>query len=118
MGLQLPADPAEAVELLQSTSREQPVWVFKKSPICPVSSTAEGEFRRWLDESNLAPQVAVTWIDVIDERPLARGLTTALDVQHESPQALLFHQGKLVWYDSHQSLNFDQFEEVVRGLSG
>ena len=48
---------------------------------------------------------------MIAERPLARGLTAALDVQHESPQALVFVGGELVVHASHGALVRAWFRE-------
>lgn len=50
-------------------------------------------------------------VDVIGERALARGLTAALDVQHESPQALVFSDGELVTHGSHGTLVRAWFQE-------
>ena len=38
------------------------------------------------------------------ERALARGLTTELGIEHQSPQALWFAHGELVWHDSHGAI--------------
>ena len=106
--LLLPDEAAEALQVLQEHSKRTPVIVFKKSPICPISSNAEKEFRSWLDAGG-KDQAAVSWVDVINQRPLARGLTELLGIRHESPQALLFRDGECVWNDSHQKLTSQQF---------
>ena len=48
-------------------------------------------------------------VDVIAERPLARGLTAELGVEHASPQALWFADGELVGHDSHRTLTAEWF---------
>lgn len=50
-------------------------------------------------------------VDVVAERTLARGLTAALGVQHESPQALVFVDGELVNHASHGVLVRAWFRE-------
>jgi bacillithiol system protein YtxJ len=107
--LTLDPDPAKAVEALRSASRTRPVVVFKKSPICPISRAAETEFEAWL--ATLGPQDSLAWavVDVIAERALARGLTAALEVQHQSPQALWFEGGELRWHASHSALTRERF---------
>lgn len=110
----LPEDPATAVETLKEASRQTPVVVFKKSPICPVSTMAEGNFRAWLSARGDEPlQICV--VDVIAQRPLARGLTAELGITHQSPQALVFKDGELGWHDSHGELTEDAFEDAVSG---
>ncbi|MCA9000766.1 MAG: bacillithiol system redox-active protein YtxJ [Planctomycetes bacterium] len=110
--IQLPADPESALAQLQSASAEHPVVVFKKSPICPISQQAESEFHAWL-QAHDGMDCSFSIIDVIAERPLARGLTEALDVKHESPQALLFQGGKLTWHGSHSTLTQAKFATLV-----
>ncbi|MFT5733277.1 MAG: bacillithiol system protein YtxJ [Planctomycetota bacterium] len=107
--IQLPTDPAEAVAALQSASMETEVVVFKKSPICPVSTRAEFEFKSWLKGVPESETTRYAMIDVIAEKPLARGLTAELGIDHQSPQALWFGGGELRWHDSHGALTRDRF---------
>ncbi len=107
-----PAGPAAALTALREASAEHHVVVFKKSPICPTSTRAEFEFKQWLKDLDSADPVRIAWIDVIAERPLARGLTAALDVEHQSPQALWFTGGDLAWHDSHGALTCARFTEA------
>jgi bacillithiol system protein YtxJ len=115
--LTLDQDPAVALAALLELSRERPVVVFKKSPTCPVSHRAEWEFRSWVKK--LAPDAPVrtAMVDVLAERPLARGLTAALELQHESPQALWFEGGALKWHGSHGALTEARFAELAAGLA-
>lgn len=110
--MQLVDDPKVSVQLLRERSLETPVLVFKNSPICPVSTMAEGNLRSWLAARGAAPLV-VCVVDVISERGLARGLTAELGIRHESPQALLFKGGELCWHDSHGGLTEDTFAAAV-----
>lgn len=111
--LELPDDVRHAVEAVLSASRAAPVVVFKKSPICPVSFRAEDEFRSWLAERPEAAEVSVVSIDVIVRKPLARGLTTELGIEHQSPQALIFRDGALSWHGSHEALTKERFRDEV-----
>ena len=65
--MQLVDDPKVSVQLLRERSMETPVLVFKNSPICPVSTMAEGNLRSWLAARGAAPLV-VCVVDVISER--------------------------------------------------
>lgn len=108
----LPDDPAAAAAFLRSASEERDFVVFKKSPICPVSTRAEYEFRTWLRGLPDGANVGIAEIDVIEERALARGLTAELGIQHESPQALWFRRGALHWHDSHGALTAQRFDSL------
>ncbi|MGE3166266.1 MAG: monothiol bacilliredoxin BrxC family protein [Planctomycetota bacterium] len=111
----LPAEPSEAAARLRALSLTQPVLVFKKSPICPVSHHAEAQLRQWIAALPQGLEVFVAEIDVIAERTLARGLTAALDVRHESPQALWFAAGALAWHGSHDRLTVERFDSLLAG---
>lgn len=110
--LSSPADPAAALALFSEHSAVHPVVVFKKSPTCPVSFTAEDEYNAWC--AALADDAAITTtvIDVIAERTLARGLTAELDIQHESPQLLWFERGEVRWHGSHGAVTRQQLDEL------
>lgn len=61
-------------------------------------------------------ELEVAIIDVIEERPLARGLTAELEVRHESPQALWFSGGELAAHQSHGALTGSWYDlQVSRG---
>ncbi|QDV04820.1 hypothetical protein Poly30_03140 [Planctomycetes bacterium Poly30] len=107
--IQLPSDPAAAAAALREASMETDVVVFKKSPICPVSTRAEFEFKTWLKSVPDSETTRFAMIDVIAEKPLARGLTAELGIDHQSPQALWFSGGEMSWHDSHGALTRDRF---------
>ena len=107
--IELPDDPAAALHILRTASAEGPIVVFKASPTCPISHKAQWEFKNYL--KGLAdddPLITVT-IDVLDRRSLARGLTSALQIEHQSPQALWFEAGELSWHDSNGNLTATYF---------
>ena len=111
--LQLDPDPAAARAQLEAASRSRPVVVFKHSPICPVSDRALRQFRKFLGDLPPARELGVAHVDVIAQRPLARGLTAALGVEHKSPQALWFEGGALAWHDSHGALTAERFARAL-----
>jgi bacillithiol system protein YtxJ len=113
--LPLDPDPAAALVAIRAASQDRPVLVFKKSPICPVSHRAEWELSSWRKTLGEDVELALSIVDVIGERPLARGLTAALDVQHESPQALWFEGGELLWHGSHGTLTGARFAALLAG---
>ena len=72
--------------------------LFKHSLICPVSARAFREYAAFVDGGAGVP---TAWVDVIGQRPLSRAVETDTGVAHESPQALLFRGGSVVWSASH-----------------
>jgi bacillithiol system protein YtxJ len=75
--------------------------VFKHSLICPVSDRGFAEYEAFVAAR---PDVPSAWIDVIGERPWARHVAAATGVVHESPQALLVRDGRVVWHASHGAI--------------
>lgn len=116
--LQLVHDPAAARAQLEEASRARPVVVFKHSPICPISDRALRQFQKFLAGLPPERELSVARVDVIAERPLARGLTAALGVEHQSPQALWFDGGRLAWHDSHGALTVERFTRALGGAVG
>ena len=74
------------------------VLLFKHSPICPVSHAAHEQWERF---RRAHPDVPTLFVDVIGDRPTARGLAEACGVPHASPQAILFVDGRPAWDASH-----------------
>ncbi|MCZ7645771.1 MAG: bacillithiol system redox-active protein YtxJ [Planctomycetota bacterium] len=86
--------------------------IFKKSPICPVSSMAERGFRAYLKE---APEgLTIVEVDVVNRRPVSQKIAADTGVRHESPQALLLGPGgKVLWHDSHEGISGESLAEAV-----
>ncbi|MEC8510848.1 MAG: monothiol bacilliredoxin BrxC family protein, partial [Planctomycetota bacterium] len=74
---------------------------------------AEFEFLTWAKSLAENDAVSLALIDVIAEKPLARGLTKELGIEHQSPQALWFRGGELLWHDSHGALTQARFAEAM-----
>ncbi len=110
--MKLAAAPQAAVAQLQAASKKGPVLVFKHSPICPVSAAAHEQFQTWMGEEE-ASEVQHAHIDVLAEKPLARGIVAELDIRHESPQVLLFHDGEVVWHASHGAITGESLSEQL-----
>lgn len=113
--LSLDADPSTALAQLREASREHPVLVFKKSPICATSFAAEDQLERWLASLHQDDELAIARVDVLAQKPLARGLTAELGIAHASPQALWFQGGELAWHGSHHLLTAERFAELHAG---
>lgn len=83
------------------------VLLFKHSPACPISHAAREEYESFRRHN---PDVPTLFVDVIAQRPVARGLAELCGVRHESPQAILFQQGKPVWNASHDAITRGSLE--------
>ncbi len=89
---------------------EQPrVMLFKHSPICPISAAALVE---WKAFRKTVPAAATCFVDVVADRPAARGIADQCGVRHESPQAILFAAGKPVWHASHEGITLAALQKA------
>lgn len=82
-------------------SADRPVLLLKHSTRCPISAAAHREFEAFAAS---AGDVACARVLVIEHRPLSAFIAEASGVRHESPQAILFRDGRAVWSASHQTI--------------
>ena len=75
--------------------------LFKHSTSCPISAAAFAHYRRWAAAHAATP---TGWIDVIEERALARTVAERTGIRHESPQAIWLEAGVPRWNASHGAI--------------
>jgi bacillithiol system protein YtxJ len=92
-------------------TREPRLMLFKHSPICPVSARALREWRTFVASH---PEVPTAFVDVIDDRDVARGLAAECGVPHQSPQAILFLAGAPAWNASHGDITAESLAAAAR----
>ncbi|HSE33119.1 MAG TPA: bacillithiol system redox-active protein YtxJ [Pyrinomonadaceae bacterium] len=92
MGFQTIVDTG-ALDSLMDNSNERPVVVFKHSLACPISAVAYREMQKLDGE--------VVLVEVQNARQVSRELADRTGIRHESPQVIVFRNGKAVWNASH-----------------
>ena len=92
-------------------ARHAAVMLFKHSPICPISARAHREWERFVADH---PQAPTLFVDVVADRPAARGLARECGVPHASPQAILFRGGRAVWNASHDAITAESLAAAWR----
>lgn len=97
----------ELDELLEQ-SRLRPVWIFKHSLTCSISSRAWTEFRRFA-ETRPADAVFIL-IEVQNARLLSNAVAERTGVRHQSPQAILLRNAAAAWHASHSSIHLAALE--------
>ena len=79
-------------------SAVRPVVLLKHSTACPISRSAKREF----DQFAANTEDVDCWVVlVIEQRPLSQLIARDAGVVHQSPQAILFINGRPVWNASH-----------------
>tara|TARA_R110002072_G_scaffold241027_4_gene399583 strand:- start:325 stop:1356 length:1032 start_codon:yes stop_codon:yes gene_type:complete len=90
------------------TAIKQPrVLLLKHSPLCPISSTAYAEFKMFqLDH----PDAVTLVLNVASAPVLSHDIARQCGIEHESPQAILFEQGRATWSASHAAITVASLE--------
>ncbi len=92
-----------------SRSSSGPVLIFKHSLTCPASETAFDEFRELLDRLDCDHGLIV----VQSAHRISNEVESRAGVRHESPQALVLHEGRVVWHASHSEITADTLEREL-----
>jgi bacillithiol system protein YtxJ len=95
-------------------SEKSPVFVFKHSPHCGVSSTAIREFQSFMAAEPKG--FGFYQVDVIDARAASLELEDATLVRHESPQVLLMWGSECVWHASHRGIRLGELRNQAESL--
>ena len=98
-------DDRTALDNLFADSKSKPVIVFKHSNACPISSRAYREMEQFEGQVNI--------LVVQSAREVSRELANLTGVRHETPQALLLRDGRVVWNASHHRLTADAIARAV-----
>jgi bacillithiol system protein YtxJ len=93
----------EDFERLLSESDRRPLLLFKHSHSCGISAEALDELLDHLSaraaKTASGPRYAM--LTVQTHRDLSNAVSARLGVRHETPQALLIRDGRVVWSASH-----------------
>src|SRR5215831_11486256 len=98
------------LEQLLDKSKTDPVIIFKHSTQCPISTQAYEEF---IDFAEGARNLICGVMLVIENRRLSNAIAERFGIRHESPQALLIKDGRVVWHASHWSITSDSLTEAL-----
>ena len=92
-------------------SHIQPCLIFKHSTRCSISSVAKSRLESNWDFGS--EQVAPYFVDVILHRDVSDHIGKAFPPRHESPQALLIHEGKCIYHASHLGITLDDLRDSL-----
>ncbi len=101
-----PVSDAAALEELFARSHEGPVLLFKHSTACPISARAYRQME--------GVKTPVSIVVVQDSRDVSRQVEERTGIRHETPQALVLRNGRVVWNASHFDITADVVEQAVR----
>jgi bacillithiol system protein YtxJ len=106
----------DELDRLLSESHTRPLLVFKHSYTCGISAEALDEL---IDHLNAefapgSPDPRYAIVTVQTHREVSNAVTTRLGVRHETPQALLIKNGRVVWAASHFRVTADAVKNALK----
>jgi len=105
-------DSSAALAACLARSNSGPVFIFKHSTRCPISSDARAEVENYLRQSDeTSPPVYINY--VVESRAVSNEIESSLGVRHASPQILLVHSGKVAWSTTHGGVRSDAMRHAV-----
>jgi bacillithiol system protein YtxJ len=96
---------------LLAESADRPVLLFKHSYSCGTSAEALDELLTHLSETPQGARYAM--VTVQTHRDVSNAVAQRLGVRHETPQALLVRDGRVVWSASHFRVTADAVARAI-----
>ncbi|MBL0939280.1 MAG: bacillithiol system redox-active protein YtxJ [Gemmatimonadaceae bacterium] len=100
----------EMVEARTLADSEQTLVIFKHSATCPISVWVKQHYDRFVADH---PDVPTRLVVVQQERALSNAIESHLQVQHESPQAIVVRRGQVLWHASHRRITADGIAQAL-----
>jgi bacillithiol system protein YtxJ len=117
-----PLEHLDELHRLLAESESRPVLLFKHSYTCGASLEALEEIVAHLNERGpngaaapRPPQYAM--VTVQTHRAVSNAIAQKLGIRHETPQALLVKDGRVVWSASHFRVTAAAVEDALRNQS-
>lgn len=106
-----PLNDVQSLDAAIAESCERPVLLFKHSRFCGVSCEALDELESHIEGASGG--TAYKMITVQTHRPLSDAVTERLGLRHETPQAILLRDGKVIWNASHFRITANQLDQAL-----
>jgi bacillithiol system protein YtxJ len=106
----------EQLDRLLSESHTRPLLLFKHSFSCGVSAEALDELIDHLNADIVAagvPDPRYAIVTVQTHRDVSNAVSAKLGVRHETPQALLIRDGRVIWSASHFRVTADAMKQAL-----
>jgi bacillithiol system protein YtxJ len=108
----IPLHDVDSLDAAIAESSERPVLLFKHSRYCGVSCEALDALQSHI-ESRVNGGVSYKVITVQTHRPVSDAAAQRLGIRHETPQAILLRDGRVVWNASHFRITATQLAEIL-----
>jgi len=102
-----PITSISALENLVDRSARQRIVLFKHDTSCPISAAAYQELARLQD--------TVAVVDVGRHNDLAQQIAARTGIEHQSPQVIVFDDGKPIWSASLYDITTTAVQQAMHG---
>jgi len=97
----------EDLEKAIKQSYENRLAIFKHSTSCFISKTVLKNFEKEIENSD-EQNVSFYFLDLLAFRPISNKIAEDFGIRHESPQLIVFENGKAINNASHQDISLSQ----------
>ena len=103
----IPLTKKEQLLIIEETSHQQPVMIFKHSTICSTSAVVLDRFeRKWQGEE--IGGLVTYFLDLLKYRSISDQISIDFNLRHESPQLLVVEFGRVTYHDSHFGIDYQK----------
>ena len=100
-------------EQIIASSASKPIFLFKHSSRCGVSSAAWQEFSDFMENTDIKEAFDFARVLVVEHRPVSLHIAAETTIPHQSPQVLLIKDGAAIWNTSHWAIKKGKLEEIA-----
>jgi len=87
---------------IKNQSKSAPIFIFKHSTRCGISSMVIKQFEKLFDESH--QNLKVYYLDLLNYRAISNEIEAQFQVPHQSPQLVVIKNGTAVANASHHDI--------------
>ena len=94
-------------QFLELLGSEKKFLVFKHSTRCSISSMAKNRLENnWGKE-----EIPLYYLDLLKYRNVSNLIASKLNIEHQSPQLILIHNGAALYNASHNGIQVEKIKE-------
>ncbi len=98
--IKIALDHKDQWQEILALSQETPIFIFKHSSRCGISSVVLSRFEKQISKRD----DSYYQLHIQAQRDLSNWLAEELNIRHESPQLIVIKNAKVIAYDSHYAL--------------
>ncbi len=99
----------EQLNEINTESNTAPVFIFKHSTRCSISSMALNR----IEKTDLDKDAKFYYLDLLKHRNISDKIAQDFKVYHESPQVLMIVKSECVYEETHNGINAAEIKEQI-----